>query len=150
MILPLSQRKKLPHSIVSRVADGSLFFITINSVPRERNQLALPSVADAIVQSLMHYQNAHKLWVHLLLLMPDHLHGLFSFSRDVSMRRLISDWKRFMARQNTIAWQRDFFDHRIRDEASLTEKWDYVLNNPVRKGLVQTPDEWPYQWPWHY
>jgi len=78
--------------------------------------------------------------------MPDHLHGLISFGRDVAMRRVVADWKRFLARERGIEWQRDFFDHRIRDDESLTEKWHYIRHNPVRKQLVSEPDEWPYQW----
>jgi hypothetical protein len=25
------------------------------------------------------------------------------------------------------------------------EKWEYVRQNPVRKGFVPSPDDWPYQ-----
>ena len=139
-------RKRLPHSTPSLVADGALYFITINCVPRNHNQLAYPAIASAISQSLLYLQEDGKLWVSLLMLMPDHLHGLFSFTHEVSMRRLIYDWKRFVARRNAITWQCDFFDHRIRNDASRDEKWHYIRNNPVRKGLVKTPDEWPFQW----
>ena len=139
-------RKRLPHSTPSLVADGALYFITINCVPRNHNQLAYPAIASAISQSLLYLQENGKLWVYLLMLMPDHLHGLFSFAHEVSMRRLISDWKRFVTRHNAITWQRDFFDHRIRSDAFCDEKWHYIRDNPVRKGLVNTPDEWPFQW----
>ena len=37
-----------------------------------------------------------------------------------------------------VHWQRDFFDHRIRDNEDLREKREYILANPVRKGLVKT------------
>ena len=141
-------RKHLPHSIPAMVADGTLFFITINCTTRDSNQLAHPTIATAVVENLSRHQEAGDIWVYLLMLMPDHLHGLFSFSREVSMRQIISSFKRFTARHSAIRWQRDFFDHRIRNDASREEKWHYIRNNPVRKGLVQTPDEWPFQW--HY
>jgi len=35
-----------------------------------------------------------------------------------------------------IKWQRDFFEHRLRSDESWREKADYILANPVRKGLV--------------
>jgi hypothetical protein len=62
------------------------------------------------------------------------------------MQSSIHNWKRFLARQEGIAWQRDFFDHRLRHDESLTEKWNYIRENPLRKGLSATPDDWPYQW----
>lgn len=39
-------------------------------------------------------------------------------------------------------WQKEFFDHVIRNEKSYAQKKDYVFNNPVRAGLVTKPDEW--------
>ncbi len=142
----LPVRKHLPHAVPSWVDVGAVYFITINCVPREVNQLATHETAHTVETSFLHYQNISKWWIHYLLLMPDHLHGLISFGRDVAMRRIIADWKPYLARENRIEWQRDFFDHRIRDEESLSEKWHYIRHNPVRKQLVSEPDEWPYQW----
>ena len=42
-------------------------------------------------------------------------------------------------------WQRGFFDHVIRSSESYSQKWEYVRDNPVRAGLVQEADEWPFQ-----
>jgi hypothetical protein len=43
-----------------------------------------------------------------------------------------------------IRFQRDFFDTRLRDDAHFAEKYNYILGNPVRKGLCATQAEWPY------
>jgi hypothetical protein len=42
-------------------------------------------------------------------------------------------------------WQKGFFDHVLRTQESLRVKWTYVRRNPVRAGLVDDPDAWPYQ-----
>jgi putative transposase len=42
-------------------------------------------------------------------------------------------------------WQKGFFDHVLRSEESYEEKWQYVRQNPVRAGLVQSAEDWPYQ-----
>ena len=42
-------------------------------------------------------------------------------------------------------WQPNSFHHRLRRQENYTEKWNYVRENPVRKGLVKTPEDWPYQ-----
>jgi hypothetical protein len=62
------------------------------------------------------------------------------------MVKVISDWKRYLARHARLHWQRDIFDHRIRNEASLQGKWHYILQNPIRAGLVTAVDQWPYVW----
>ena len=62
------------------------------------------------------------------------------------MQRVVSAWKRITARRYGIRWQRDFFDHRIRNDAERVEKDNYIVKNPVRKDLVAEPNEWPYVW----
>ena len=85
-------------------------------------------------------------YVQLLLLMPDHLHGLVSFPEDRAMKSVISSWKEFLARKAGVSWQRDFFDHRVRDDESFLEKANYIRMNPVRKNLVAEAGLWPFVW----
>ncbi len=42
-------------------------------------------------------------------------------------------------------FQRDCWDRQLRTGESYARKWEYVRNNPVRKGLVAHADDWPYQ-----
>ncbi len=84
--------------------------------------------------------------MHLLLLMPDHVHCLVSFPATESMSVVITAWKHYLARQYALQWQRDFFDHRLRGDESYDEKANYIRQNPVRAGLVKTSAEWPHVW----
>src|SRR5207253_1600289 len=43
-------------------------------------------------------------------------------------------------------WQKESFDHVLRSSESLDAKIDYVLQNPVRKGLVRIASEYPWSW----
>jgi REP element-mobilizing transposase RayT len=45
----------------------------------------------------------------------------------------------------TRVWQPGFFDHVLRSAESYMEKWAYVRQNPVRAGLCNDAEEWPYQ-----
>ena len=47
--------------------------------------------------------------------------------------------------RNPPLFQRDCWDRQLRSGESYNEKWQYVRNNPVRKGLVAQADDWPYQ-----
>ena len=42
-------------------------------------------------------------------------------------------------------WQPGFFDHILRNDESYGQKWKYVQENPVRAGLVQQSNQWPYE-----
>ncbi len=81
-----------------------------------------------------------------MLLMPDHIHFLVSFMDRASFSRVIGDWKHYLSRTYAIDWQDNFFDHRLRKDESLGGKADYILQNPVRAGLVTKPEDWPYVW----
>ena len=84
--------------------------------------------------------------MQFLLLMPDHLHALASFPRDVEPGAVIAEWKKFTARILKIQWQGDFFDHRLRSDESARDKEEYIRQNPVRAGLVGKAEDWPYVW----
>jgi putative transposase len=42
-------------------------------------------------------------------------------------------------------WQTDHWDTRLRRLESYSSKWSYVRNNPVRHGLVECVEDWPFQ-----
>jgi hypothetical protein len=74
--------------------------------------------------------------------MPDHLHAIIAFPRELGMATTVKNWKKFVAGKHGVDWQRDFFDHRLRDHHELEEKTSYILMNPVRKGLCQRAEDW--------
>jgi putative transposase len=76
--------------------------------------------------------------------MPDHVHFLASFPPDGRMEDVVARWKRYTSTHAKIRWQRDFFDHRLRSDESFGEKADYILENPVRAGLIDHFEKWPF------
>ncbi len=83
--------------------------------------------------------------------MPDHLHLLIEIKND-DLVKLIGNWKRFtsniLRKQgiNGQVWQRGFFDHALRKEEDLRIAAEYILMNPVRSGLVERSEDYPYAW----
>ncbi len=143
----LPVRKKLPHGVPEWVEDGAVYFITIACAVRGVNQLCSPSVADRVFEAVR-FRQERLLWrVSLLVLMPDHLHALISFSRSEPMTKTVAGFKEISAKKTGIRWQRDFFEHRLRSNESYDEKVAYIRMNPVRKGLVARPEDWPFVWP---
>ena len=84
-----------------------------------------------------------------MVLMPDHLHAVVGFGREDGLKRVVVNWKTFLAKRIGVKWQRDFFDHRLRNETEVKEKWEYALMNPVRKGLCERVEDWRWVWSAH-
>lgn len=82
------------------------------------------------------------------VIMPDHIH-LFCAPGTYppeSLQTWISYWKRLVAfSAGGSFWQKNFWDTQLRRQESYTTKWNYVKNNPVRAGLVNRTEDWPYQ-----
>ena len=141
-------RRHLPHDglpVNPASAEGEVYFLTICCIPRGTNQLANANTWKAIEDTLAIRETHGDLDCRLALAMPDHLHGLFGFPSAKPMKKVISDFKSWLAKRCGIQWQRDFFDHRLRNWDSAAEKADYIRMNPVRAGLVANPEDWPYK-----
>ncbi len=84
--------------------------------------------------------------------MPDHLHFFVAIaSGGPSLSKWMQILKITLAKslredgQVGPFWQKGFFDHALRSAESYGQKWDYVQRNPVRAGLVEVAQDWPYQ-----
>ncbi|HKP02347.1 MAG TPA: transposase [Chthoniobacterales bacterium] len=84
------------------------------------------------------------------VLMPDHLHLLVTPTEDREARlgNFSAAIKRWMRRELNASWkwQKGSFDRLLRSDESLTEKWLYVEENPVRAGLVKDFRDWPFRY----
>ena len=140
----LPVRQKLPHTIPQWVRPGSFYFLTINCAERGHNHLSRTGLGDEVLSAAA-YNHERFVWhCRLMLLMPDHLHGIIAFPPEPGMKSVVMNWKKFLARKHGVTWQRDFFDHRLRDHHEMDEKTSYILMNPVRKNLCERATDWPW------
>jgi len=86
------------------------------------------------------------------VLMPDHLHCFVALAPGgLNLSKWVQILKVTLAKSLRTEgeagpyWQKGFFDHVVRSDESYGQKWEYVRHNPVRAGLVESADEWPYQ-----
>ncbi len=85
-----------------------------------------------------------------ILLHADHQHLIVSGTNsEADTLKLIKAYKQktgyWLAKNRIIAcWQKDFFDHIIRKEEGLINIAKYILNNPVRAGLVEYWQDYPF------
>ena len=142
----LPERKRLHHAVPTWVPRGASFFVTINAKTRGTDVLLRNGTAKRLIESAAFYHQTGAWWLHLLLIMPDHLHALLAVARDRQLTKTVTAWKSYQTKSLQIEWQAGFFDHRLRSDESLEEKANYIRMNPVRAGLVARHEHWPHVW----
>ena len=138
-------RKRLDHTTHFAGRFGAIYFVTICCQKRGSNQLCDEDNCESAFRYRADLSRPRRWNLNLLLLMPDHLHALIGIDGRDSLSQLIRDYKRITAKLSGVEWQRNFFDHRLRHDESLTEKFAYICQNPVRAGLIQNEADWPYR-----
>jgi REP element-mobilizing transposase RayT len=144
-------RRNLPH--LQR--DFTPHFITFVTKFR---WILPPAGRDIVLSSCCHdHRKNYELYVAVV--MPDHVHLILTPMIDEEesevqalaeiMRRIKSASahliNRRLQRQGQV-WQEESFDHVLRSSEGLDAKVDYVLQNPVRRGLVKSWRD--YRWMW--
>jgi putative transposase len=139
--------RKLNHSLpLLTRPEEARFFITICTKTRGVNRLCQPVIGEGILESVRWRNENKRWWCSIVLVMPDHVHLVLNFPPETRMEAAICEWKGWLAKKYRIEWQLDFFDHRLRGGESGEAKFQYILHNPVRAGLVGKPDDWPWRW----
>lgn len=88
--------------------------------------------------------------VYAYCFMPDHLHILAAGNQpDALMINFVKHFKQatgfwFQRRSGRHLWQKGFFDHIVRRNEDIRAVARYILNNPVRAGLVNDFRDYPY------
>ena len=135
---------------LSRVFDRTpLYFVTFNTWNRR------PLLAnDAVHQTFCGYVEKNQergFTAGRYVIMPDHIHLFVRVGAEQKVSQYIRLMKQVLTKQIRLVaaeeriWQPGFFDHVMRSSESYTEKWAYVRMNPVRAGLVDDVDQWPFE-----
>ena len=143
-----SHRRHLPHY----QNDFRTYFVTFTTL----NRLVLPPPARDIV--FRHVVDCARYFLRIGLVMPDHVHlvaapgvGPEGFCEGLGsvLGRIKGSSSRevnALLGRRGILWLDESFDHELRREESVQEKCDYVRQNPVRAGLVERPEDYPWLW----
>jgi REP element-mobilizing transposase RayT len=129
-----------------------IYFVT--TCVAGRRPLLAANVTHAILHEEWSGWREHHGWiVGRYVVMPDHVHFFASPLRaeNKALNQVVGQWKQWTAKRILKSngmpaplWQPEFFDHLLRSEESLAEKWKYVRENPVRAGLCAHAEAWPY------
>jgi REP element-mobilizing transposase RayT len=135
-------RRHLPHF----QSEFRTYFVTF--VTKDRRVLS-GSARSAVLKELLVFDAC----IHVTVVMPEHVHAILS-PPDMALEQMLRLVKGRSARTaNSIMgrtgplWQQESFDHELRRAESLAQKIEYVRQNPVRRDLCATADEYPWLWP---
>ena len=127
---------------------GYVYSITICTFKNEKYFLKESTVA-LVLNFLKDISAKHECTIFVYCFMPDHLHLLLQGNNKTSLTFFIKELKQlsgfyFKKKTNRKLWHLSFYDHILRKEDGLERIALYILNNPVRKGLVKDFKEYPY------
>jgi len=108
------------------------------------------SVAAMVENALLYFDTA-RYRLHAWVVMPNHVHALFTPENGFGLSSILFSWKSFTAKEaNRILerhgefWQEDYFDRYVRNEEHYWTAVDYIEMNPVKAGLCARKEDWPF------
>ena len=148
----IRKRNRLPRSCYL----GQQWYFITACTGAGRPHLSSGQLVGVLLDLLRAQCSTCSFNVYAYCFMPDHLHiepvGL-SASSDAIL--LLHDFKGIATSQARALgirnlWERNFYDHILRDDDDHNAVAWYIFNNPVRKGLVKDPRDWPYSGSWMF
>ena len=125
------------------------YFLTICTQDRAPVFITDESAATVLLD-LSRTSQAASFSVVAYCLMPDHIHILTEGTHPASdFREFVRCFKQcssfgWKKQTGSLLWQRSYFEHVLRDDEDTIGVAKYILENPVRAGLVQRPEDHPY------
>jgi len=143
------RKRNLPHWELG----GSTYFITFRLREGELSADERQIVLDACL-----YWHEKKMTVHLITIMPDHAHLLVTplpldeqSDQWHSLTEILHSIKSYSAHEiqklrdkKGPLWQDESFDRIVRDEEEFLEKWNYMIENPLRAGIVNRVEDYQF------
>lgn len=122
------------------------YFLTLCTDGRQRGLTQSPA-AEAIMGEF-HAMETDESWnVRCAVIMPDHLHVLVILGERLSLGKSVQRVKAktsAVLRAQGIAWERGFFDRKLRPDDDRLAIFRYVYLNPYRAQLVSVTQDWPH------
>jgi REP element-mobilizing transposase RayT len=109
-----------------------------------------PDIAAMVQAALLHF-DGERYRLLAWCVMPNHVHAVIEVLEQHTLSAIVKSWKSFTSRQANARlgrsgpfWEADYFDRYMRNEGQLERTIEYVESNPVKAGLVDVPDAWPW------
>lgn len=139
---------RLPR--IYRAGDNPVWFVTFCTHGRQC-WLASKSVHAAFIQFAERADDDFNVALGRYIIRPEHVHLFVCGDAQFVLATWIGALKQTLARAAHRSksagqiWQEGSFDHMLRSDESMSQKWNYIRENAMRAGLVERAEAWPYQ-----
>jgi len=100
-----------------------------------------PRIAEIVKENLLKFDGT-KYRIYAWCIMPNHVHVVMEPLVDHELAKILHSWKSFTSNKinkklglKGKLWQREYYDHLVRDQADYERVVDYVWENPKKAGL---------------
>ncbi|MFH0770171.1 MAG: transposase [Candidatus Peregrinibacteria bacterium] len=124
------------------IQNDRMMLVTTNTYNREPIFFD-PSFAREAVERLYRIQELHPFLLFGFVIMPDHCHFLVKIPSPYTISKLMNDFKTGLTFDLGIRafWQRRFHIRLLCDPYHALR---YIHRNPVKAGMVETPEDYPW------
>jgi len=120
----------------------------VTAVTAQRRRLfQVTATAELLQQTILDYRIRGKFLLHAFVIMPDHFHALITPAPDVSLEKAMQFIKggfSFRLKSRLDVWMRSFNESQITSEEKLINSVRYIEENPVRRGIAKSPNEYQF------
>lgn len=109
------------------------------------------SSARQVIRAMRALEREARLESLAFVVMPDHLHWLFSLKAHHELSEVMRLLKGRTARSLNMQrvargeiWQAGYHDHALRNEEDIRDTARYLIANPLRAGLVNSVRDYPH------
>ena len=125
-----------------------LHFVTFSCYARAP-RLASPHARDLFEKTFEDTRRWYGFYIAGYVVMPEHVHLLLTEPERTKLSIALQMLKQNVARrlrgpEGGPLWQPRYYDFNVWSYARQTEKLRYIHRNPVRRGRVQSPEEWAW------
>jgi putative transposase len=136
------------YSAEMRLAPQETRTYLVTAVTAERRRLfQVMATAELLERTLLDYHSQGKFLLHAFVIMPDHFHALITPAPDISLEKAMQFIKggfSFRLKSKHDVWMRSFNESQIMTEEKFMSCTRYIEANPVRRGLVATPEDYRF------
>jgi len=148
----------MPRGLRRFQQSGHSHFVTFSCYHRQPYFKAIETF-DLFLECLEEMRRRFEMCVYGYVIMPEHVHLLLSEPTRTTLADALhflklSFAKRLRSRRPTEKpasfWQKRYYDRNVRDYREFVVKLRYLHRNPVKRGLVASPEEWKWSSYRHY
>jgi putative transposase len=144
----------MPWSLKRFQATRQNHFITF-SCYRRKPKLVSDKARQTFLSALERVRQSYGLCIYGYVIMPEHVHLLLNEPEHGTLAQAIKSLKQGVARQLALRadesfWMERYYDFNVWSECKFTAKLRYIHRNPVSRGLVMKPQDWPWSSFRHY